>query len=480
VGKITTPSGAPGNRLLLSHSYGPVNIGNKPTNQPWLDADLCEAPVGPTASPAQYICLLDPTTNAIQPKALVPFSEIYGAPPPVFPWRPRDSRLPKGSAYGLTGTVSICNHEGDPGAARPNSHPDGGMKMTPWAQQGGSFATGTPAHDSIGTALRILLFEPQLATEARLTHAVNERTRIYGDFPAKPDCSVLVPVPGDTPFTFQRIDANGSADIMAQTWHQVRPGEVRADCRGCHAHSHPSLEDWRDSQAANSPLPAPALAVNVDFDDVKDIVRRHETFAGMSDDALYTTLVVPVGGAPSQVLSQYVRGYDSGHSSLIRMLEPTSTLAELDRVKQWIDLAAPRGGAQWRKDTARPAVNAEVEPGAIYYGAADGYSGIASISLLINGVERHQDATPLEGDTWYLAVPLGGQFELRATDAAGNRSRKVKGQIPPLPAATPTPTRTPTATRTPTSTPTPTATPTPTPTPVCGWSVERNVCEVVG
>jgi hypothetical protein len=24
---------------------------------------------------------------------------------------------------------------------------------------------------------------------------------------------------------------------MAQTWHQVRPGEVRADCGGCHAHS---------------------------------------------------------------------------------------------------------------------------------------------------------------------------------------------------------------------------------------------------
>ena len=24
---------------------------------------------------------------------------------------------------------------------------------------------------------------------------------------------------------------------MAQTWHQVRPGEVRTDCGGCHAHS---------------------------------------------------------------------------------------------------------------------------------------------------------------------------------------------------------------------------------------------------
>ncbi len=24
---------------------------------------------------------------------------------------------------------------------------------------------------------------------------------------------------------------------MAQTWHQVRPGEVRNNCGGCHAHS---------------------------------------------------------------------------------------------------------------------------------------------------------------------------------------------------------------------------------------------------
>ena len=24
---------------------------------------------------------------------------------------------------------------------------------------------------------------------------------------------------------------------MAQTWHQVRPGEIRHDCGGCHAHS---------------------------------------------------------------------------------------------------------------------------------------------------------------------------------------------------------------------------------------------------
>src|SRR5699024_7155370 len=37
------------------------------------------------------------------------------------------------------------------------------------------------------------------------------------------------------------IDGNGMVLNMSQTWHQVRPGEVRADCGGCHAHSQQPL-----------------------------------------------------------------------------------------------------------------------------------------------------------------------------------------------------------------------------------------------
>src|SRR5437879_2685337 len=36
---------------------------------------------------------------------------------------------------------------------------------------------------------------------------------------------------------------------MAQTWHQLRPGEIRNDCGGCHAHSQkPTL--FKDTAAA--------------------------------------------------------------------------------------------------------------------------------------------------------------------------------------------------------------------------------------
>src|SRR5262249_57023817 len=38
-------------------------------------------------------------------------------------------------------------------------------------------------------------------------------------------------------FTFQTLDKRGMVLNMAQTWHQLRPGEVRTNCGGCHAHS---------------------------------------------------------------------------------------------------------------------------------------------------------------------------------------------------------------------------------------------------
>jgi hypothetical protein len=52
-----------------------------------------------------------------------------------------------------------------------------------------------------------------------------------------PDTSFLVKIPADTAFTFQTLDRDGMVLNMAQTWHQLRPGEIRNDCGGCHAHS---------------------------------------------------------------------------------------------------------------------------------------------------------------------------------------------------------------------------------------------------
>src|SRR5262249_44161245 len=102
-------------------------------------------------------------------------------------------------------------------------------------------------------AIRILLLEPTSETRKRTyyNHA-RERMRILGEFPVRkfgkdgrqpldpdgnPDTSFLAKVPADVAWTFQTLDKDGMVLNMAQTWHQLRPGEVRNDCGGCHAHS---------------------------------------------------------------------------------------------------------------------------------------------------------------------------------------------------------------------------------------------------
>ena len=55
--------------------------------------------------------------------------------------------------------------------------------------------------------------------------------------------------PGRLAFTFQTLDKHGMVLNMAQTWHQVRPGEIRNDCGGCHAHSQKPTR-FEDTAAA--------------------------------------------------------------------------------------------------------------------------------------------------------------------------------------------------------------------------------------
>src|SRR5207245_1109953 len=52
-----------------------------------------------------------------------------------------------------------------------------------------------------------------------------------------PDTSFLAKIPADIAWTFQTLDQRGMVLNSAQTWHQLRPGEIRTDCGGCHAHS---------------------------------------------------------------------------------------------------------------------------------------------------------------------------------------------------------------------------------------------------
>ncbi len=288
VGKFTHPSGAPDNHLLTVYSPGPVN--HQYTFLPQLDGGIYLIKNGAVVEePAQMRLIKnDPRYNESWPRAVVPYKRIYGTDEPKTLPRlandgSRSQHLPEGTPFGLVGTSSFYKRESYPNGVVPKgsvtatyaggrdpwkgldaftSHGNG-MPLN-WHNQGAD--AGLYTNDQIH-AVRILVMEP--TTDRKGAHAgrrfrnhAAERLRILGEIPLRkfpvtplpsgergrgegepldpdgnPDTSFLAKIPADTAFTFQTLDRRGMVLNMAQTWHQVRPGEVRTNCGGCHAHS---------------------------------------------------------------------------------------------------------------------------------------------------------------------------------------------------------------------------------------------------
>lgn len=285
-GKVTQPSGAPNNDLLLVWSPGPANHLKRPVNRPAYDAGLYVLSGGTPVFDHKDLLLIknDPNYNEQQPRAVVTYQAIYGIPEPAtLPWLPNDgsvrSELPEGTPYGLVGTSSFYKRDTTPGTGKSefdgldpfNTYENGSSSN--WGSQG---ADAGKYDNSEIHAVRILGMEPtahlsygpnnRYSSESKSNwqnHA-HERLRILGEIPLRkydssgnpildpegnPDTSFLAKIPADVPFTFQTIDKNGLVLNVSQTWHQVRPGEARFDCGGCHAHSQQPL-DFNQTAAA--------------------------------------------------------------------------------------------------------------------------------------------------------------------------------------------------------------------------------------
>jgi len=294
VGKFTHPSAAPDNDLLTVWTPGPANDLTRPVNTPRYDAGIYLIPGSqPVWSPDALIELKnDPAYNEAWPRPVVPYNAIHGvAEPATLEWLPNDGsvddRLPAGTPHGLVGTSSVYKRESFPGDGEaefdgldPFNTSQNGASSN-WSYQGAD--AGLYDNGEIW-AVRLLAMEPNTdrrygpnASELDGTdfhsHA-NERLRILGEIPLRkfdaggqpildpegnPDTSFLVKIPADTPFTFQTLDRNGLVLNMAQTWHQVRPGEKRADCGGCHAHSQQPLA-FENTAAAQPDYPVYELS----------------------------------------------------------------------------------------------------------------------------------------------------------------------------------------------------------------------------
>ncbi|MCS6864191.1 MAG: hypothetical protein RMJ56_10280 [Gemmataceae bacterium] len=294
VGKVTHPSAAPDNHLLLVWSPGPVN-GGYTVHQPAVSGGLYLLKNGqPVNEPGQLLKIKhDPQFNMQFPRALVPYKRIYGIEEPkriaslVNDGR-RSKHLPAGTPFGLIGTSSFYKRESYPnGLVKKGSvtatfagatDATGGYEdLDPFntTQDGVSFNwfnqgadAGRYSNDDIH-AVRILVMEPTTdrnkgpnSGRTFRSHA-NERLRILGEIPLRkfsgdqqpldpdgnPDTSFLAKIPADVAFTFQTLDKRGMVLNMSQTWHQLRPGEIRTDCGGCHAHSQKPTEFERTAAA---------------------------------------------------------------------------------------------------------------------------------------------------------------------------------------------------------------------------------------
>jgi Hydrazine synthase alpha subunit middle domain len=275
VGKFTQPSAAPNGDLLVVWSPGPANDLDRPTALPRLDAGIYLAPGGAIIGGPASLTLIknDPGYNEAWPRAVVSYRAIHGVDQPAeLAWLPNDgsehAQLPAGTPYGLIGTSSFYKRESFPGESGSATVSYNGLDVFNTAENGQSSNWGTQGSDAGKYtnadiwAVRIVAMEPHShhsygPHEGRhFTSHAEERLRILGEIPLRktngqgqpvldaegnPDTSFLARIPADTPFTFQMLDRNGMVLTTAQTWHQLRPGEVRNDCGGCHAHSQQPL-----------------------------------------------------------------------------------------------------------------------------------------------------------------------------------------------------------------------------------------------
>jgi hypothetical protein len=280
VGKFTHPAAAPDNHLLTAWSPGSLNSYAR--HKPAFDSGIYLIKSGKPIDEPGHMLLIknDPKYHEQWPRALVPYRRIYGVDeparlPPLANDGTQSPHLPEGTPFGLVGTSSLYKRESYPyGVVRPGSVTAGfaGDKDPTgyrghdtshnWSVQGAD--AGLYANSDIH-GIRILLLEPTSETRGRsyYNHA-RERMRILGEIPVRkfrkdeprgssprsepldpdgnPDTSFLAKIPADTAWTLQTLDKNGMVLNMAQTWHQLRPGEIRNDCGGCHAHSQKPTE----------------------------------------------------------------------------------------------------------------------------------------------------------------------------------------------------------------------------------------------
>ncbi|HEV8631623.1 MAG TPA: hypothetical protein VGV61_14995 [Thermoanaerobaculia bacterium] len=310
-GKLTHPAVAPSAAgdpaqadLLAVYSPGPANHNGiavgAGTTTPWYHGEIVLLPDGapipvPVASqpgrpPGMVTVVAEDGFNLQWPRAVVSYRRLYGRAEPAG-WPElgdatiADEGLVPGEPFGLIGSSSLLWRDSEPalGLYQPDRDPWNASRafLYGWLHQGAdagvygdadvyavrilmqqagtdrTYPNGGPGFDVVGgERMRIL---GEVPVRGPLSGKSGSPTVVHPDGRTAADTSFLVKVPADTSITFQTLDQRGMVLNMAQTWHQVRAGEARYDCGGCHAHSKAPL-DFGLTVASHADYPVRDLA----------------------------------------------------------------------------------------------------------------------------------------------------------------------------------------------------------------------------
>lgn len=458
---VSHPSGAPGGLLV---SMGRTNVDPVTGITMRLrQAGIYFMPdAEPVASQDDLVLVLDkPEYFETQPKALVPYDQIYGTMPPELP----DCPNPTSTPFGWVGSSGVY--------ARESAHLNRGTREETLAPnawgQGGDVGEYTNADIH---SIRFLAQRPspkdQLSNATLWDVTGIERMAILGEIPLRkfnsdgtpildaagdPDTSFLAKIPADHSFTFQLLDAHGQVLTHSMTWHQVRPGEKRTDCRGCHAHHEPGIV-FDGTQAS---LPSYQIAnltskpTTVEWHrDVLPILTEHcgECHGPNNADGLPNLL------DPSVRDSEWVRPFRARLSKIMaRVLESDESLrmpegkppldaATIRKLATWIDLGSPKDNGRYFEDNQRPTLflnsprRRQPSVDKIEFGAFELDGQIATVSVTaswpVSGRQPGQELSDLFTVTdhvWRLPLTepvVDGELTVAVTDDSGRTARIVR------------------------------------------------------
>jgi hypothetical protein len=287
VGKVSHPSGLPGNAVLLTWGVGACSteaigdlVGKRPftsgsgglpalnavtllgQDNPGCDAGIYRTSRIPSRHPSDLVLVVNRREfHEILARPVVPYSAIHGVEKPaVIPRAERaaagDRDLPPGTPFGVLGASSIILRETRSVAGLPfSAYP---------------FAFSLQGTDTVDyrdeelCGVRILAVQPSRADDFdRFDTTVSERVVVLGEFGVRkldagggvlrdssgaPDTSFKVRFPANTPYLMQGIDCLGRTLNTDQTWQHLRPGEVKT-CNGCHVHGKEGFPFARSAAA---------------------------------------------------------------------------------------------------------------------------------------------------------------------------------------------------------------------------------------